>query len=222
MSTFVLMRILESAPQRYDLGIRLLTLGRVQRAYDRLASYIDPGQRVLDIGCGTGPLALRAARRGASVRAIDVNPQMLEIAARHGRDTGLSDRIELVEMSVAELDAERSESYDVVMSGLCLSELGDDELAYTLKQVTRILRPGGLLLVADEVRPQSLVTRMLHSLVRIPLAILTYVISQRTTRPIAGLHDKLTQAGLSIMSADTSRLGSFIELMAKKPDKATA
>jgi ubiquinone/menaquinone biosynthesis C-methylase UbiE len=222
MSTFVLMRILESAPQRYDLGIRLLTLGRVQRAYDRLASYIEPGQRVLDIGCGTGPLALRAARRGASVRAIDVNPQMLEIAARHGRDTGLSDRIELVEMSVAELDAERSESYDVVMSGLCLSELGDDELAYTLKQVTRILRPGGLLLVADEVRPQSLVTRMLHSLVRIPLAILTYVISQRTTRPIAGLHDKLTQAGLSIMSADTSRLGSFIELMAKKPDKATA
>jgi ubiquinone/menaquinone biosynthesis C-methylase UbiE len=222
MSTFVLMRILESAPQRYDLGIRLLTLGRVQRAYDRLASYIDPGQRVLDIGCGTGALALRAARRGASVRAIDVNPQMLEIAVRRARDTGLSDRIELAEMSVAELDAERSESYDVVMSGLCLSELGDDELAYTLKQVTRILRPGGLLLVADEVRPQSLVTRMLHSLVRIPLAILTYVISQRTTRPIAGLHDKLTQAGLSIMSADTSRLGSFIELMAKKPDKATA
>ena len=222
MSTFVLMRILESAPQRYDLGIRLLTFGRVQRAYDRLASYIDPGQRVLDIGCGTGALALRAARRGASVRAIDVNPQMLEIAVRRARDTGLSDRIELVEMSVAELDAERSESYDVVMSGLCLSELGEDELAYTLKQVTRILRPGGLLLVADEVRPQSLVTRMLHSLVRIPLAILTYVISQRTTRPIAGLHDKLTQAGLSIMSADTSRLGSFVELMAKKPDKATA
>jgi len=221
MSTFVLMRILESAPQRYDMGVRLLTLGRVQRAYDRLASYIHPGQRVLDIGCGTGALALRAAQRGASVKAIDVNPQMLEIAVRRARDTGLAERIELVEMTVAELDAERSESYDVAMSGLCLSELGDDELAYTLKQLVRILRPGGLLLVADEVRPQSLVTRVLHSLVRIPLAILTFVICQQTTRPIAGLRDKLTHAGLSIVSANSSRLGSFVELVARKPDKTT-
>lgn len=221
MSTFVLMRILESAPQRYDLGIRLLTLGRVQRAYDRLASYIDPGQQVLDIGCGTGALTLRAARRGASVKGIDVNPQMLEIAVRRARNTGLADRIELVEMSVAELDAERSESYDVVMSGLCLSELGDDELAYTLKQVTRILRPGGLLLVADEVRPKNLVTRGLRSLVRIPLAILTYLISQQTTRPIAGLHGRLTEAGLRIVSVNSSRFGSFVELVAEKPDKTT-
>jgi len=59
MSTYVLMRVLESAPRRYDLGIRLLTLGRVDRAYDRLASQIESGQRVLDLGCGTGALAVR-------------------------------------------------------------------------------------------------------------------------------------------------------------------
>ena len=97
MSTYVLMRILESAPHRYDLGIRLLTLGSVDRAYDRLVRPVEAGHRVLDVGCGTGALALRAARRGARVRGIDVSPEMLEIAAERARRAGVAERIELVE-----------------------------------------------------------------------------------------------------------------------------
>lgn len=50
MSTCVLMRILESSPRRYDAGIRLFTLGRVDEAYNRLADHIQPGQRALDLG----------------------------------------------------------------------------------------------------------------------------------------------------------------------------
>ena len=139
MSTYVLMRILESAPSRYDLGIGLLTLGRLGAAYDRLASHVGPGQRVLDLGCGTGALALRAARGGAAVKGIDVNPQMLEIAERRAREASLADRVELREMGVAELEAEPADSYDAVMSGLCFSELSQDELRYTLQHVRRIL-----------------------------------------------------------------------------------
>ena len=61
MRTFVLMKILESAPERYDAGIWLLTLGAITKSYDRLAKNIHPGQHVLDLGCGTGALAIRAA-----------------------------------------------------------------------------------------------------------------------------------------------------------------
>ena len=74
MSTYVLMRILESAPSRYDLGIRLLTLGKLDPVYDRLVLNIQHGQKVLDIGCGTGALTCLAAQRGAQVTGIDINP----------------------------------------------------------------------------------------------------------------------------------------------------
>jgi len=217
MSTYVLMRILESAPRRYELGISLLTLGCLDKAYDRLATYIERRQQVLELGCGTGALTLRAARRGAKVKGIDINAQMLEIARQRVHEAGLTETVDLVEMGVAELDGEQAQSYDAVMSGLCFSELGEDEVTYTLKEVARILRPGGLLLIADEIKPKGLFKRLIHSLLRVPLVAITYMITQQTTHPISNLSERLMNAGLSIVSVHLSPLGSFAEFMARKP-----
>jgi demethylmenaquinone methyltransferase/2-methoxy-6-polyprenyl-1,4-benzoquinol methylase len=217
MSTYVLMRILESAPRRYELGLRLLTFGRLDRAYDHLASHVDSGQQVLDIGCGTGALTRRAARRGAHVKGIDVSAEMLAIAAQETRKAGLEETVELVEMGVAELDGEKPESYDVVMTGLCFSELSADELTYTLDQVWRLLKPGGLLLVADEVKPENPLARILQSLVRAPLVALTYIITQQTTHAIERLPERLAEAGLRIVSQRLSPLRDFVEVVARKP-----
>lgn len=221
MSTYVLMKILESASSRYDWGIRLLTFGKLDKVYDRLASPIKNGRRVLDIGCGTGALTFRAAQRGAMVKGIDVNPQMLEMAQKRSVQVGLTQNVELVEMGVAELEAEESESYDVVMSGLCFSELTEDELAYTLKEVKRVLKPGGLLLVADEVRARSIPMRLISWLVRLPLVIITYLITQTTTSAVKDLPDKVQKAGLSVDSIRLNTMQNFIELVAKRPEEKT-
>ena len=218
MSTYVLMRILESAPRRYDLGIRLLTLARLDKAYDRLAGHIERGQQVLDLGCGTGALTLRAAQRGAKVRGIDINARMLEIALTRVQKAKLTEVVDLVEMGVAELDGEEAQRYDAVMSGLCLSELSENEVTYTLKEVVRILRPGGLLLIADEIRPQGFAKRLIHSLIRVPFTALAYVISQQTTHPASSLPEKLRDAGLSILSVHLNLIGSFGEFIAQKPE----
>jgi len=58
------MKILESAPSRYDKGIHILTLGRLDKAYDSLTSHIKKGQKIIDLGCGTGILTLKAAKLG--------------------------------------------------------------------------------------------------------------------------------------------------------------
>jgi ubiquinone/menaquinone biosynthesis C-methylase UbiE len=194
MSAFVLMKILESTPSRYDCGIRMLTLGQLDRAYDRLVARTEAGQRVLDVGCGTGALTVRAAQRGARVVGIDVNAQMLDLARRRVADAGQALDVELREMGVAELDGELACSYDVVISGLCFSELTEGERSFALRQVYRLVEPGGLLLLADEVVPQGAIQWLLHWCIRLPLALLTYLLTQTTTRPLRRLPENVEAA----------------------------
>jgi len=81
-------------------------------------------------------------------------------------------------MGVTDLEREKSGNYDVVMSGLCFSELTKNELIFTLKEVKRILKPGGLLLIADEVRPKNIFKKILNEIIRFPWKIITYIITK--------------------------------------------
>jgi ubiquinone/menaquinone biosynthesis C-methylase UbiE len=219
MSTYILMKILESAPTRYDRGIRMLTFGRLDNAYDRLTSHIGNGQRVLDLGCGTGALTILAAQKGAHVVGIDINPGMLEIARKKAKAEGLEPNIQLREMGVAELGGEEPASFDVVMSGLCFSELTEEELIYALRETKRILKPGGLLLIADEVRSKAFAKRLLTGLIRFPLLVITYVLTQTTTHAVQDLPERIEQAGLRIEMVTLSGMEDFIEVLAQKPDE---
>ena len=217
MSTYVLMKILESVPQRYDKGIRFLTAGRLDEVYDHMISLVSPGMRVLDIGCGTGALTIRAAKAGAEVKAIDVNADMLTIARQRAQEEGVDGQIQFTEMGIAELDGEPEEVYDMVTSGLCFSELSESEQVYGLQQIFRILKPGGRLFLVDEVLPQRFWRRWFIRLLRFPLVVLTYLISQSTTRAVRHLPEKISGAGFHIEQCNTYLGETLEEVIARKP-----
>ena len=141
---------------------------------------------------------------------------MLEIAEQRAKKINVVENVTLTEMGAAELGNEESNSYDVIMSGLCFSELSEDELIYTLKEVERMLKQGGILLIADEVTPQSILKRILHRLMRFSLVIITYLITQTTTHAVKNLPEKVEKAGLIIESIKLSKIENFIELVARK------
>ena len=216
---YILMKILESAPGRYDTGISILTLGRLNEAQDRLIMHIRKGTNVLDIGCGTGSLTLKAAAKGARVKGIDINPAMLETAARRIRKALIPEKakqnITLCEMGIGELGNEAEDSYDAVMSSLCFSELSEEEISYTLNEVRKILKAGGLLLIADETMPENFFKRAINALFRLPLIIITYIITQTTTRAVKNLPKKLKDAGFTLESVRLNKLENFTEIVAR-------
>ncbi len=220
MSTYVLMKILESVPHRYDKGIRLLSMGQIGDYYDDLISHIKENQRVLDIGCGTGELSVRAARHGARVTGIDMNAQMLEVAREKAEAAGVQQSIEFREMGVAEMSEFKNESFDTITAGLCLSELSSDELLFTLDQAFRILIPGGRLLIADEVVPESIPNRIIHYILRLPLFILTYVWTQTTTHSIHHLQETLQSNNFIIENEKRNSIQNFTLLIARKSGNA--
>lgn len=221
MSSFVYMKILESQPRRYDLGISLLSFGQSERVKSRLvAENVTPGSRVLDLGCGTGTVAILAARAGARAVAVDISAPMLAVAGEKIEAASLGDRIELIEMGISGMDRFADVSFDVVMSSLTFSELSLDEQRYALEHSFRILRPGGLLATADEAKPTTAGKRLLHSLIRIPLLAVTFALTQTMTHAVEGLSDRVREAGFRVETEERTGLDSFLYLVARKDEKA--
>lgn len=197
VSTYVFMKVLESAPHRYDAGIRRLSGGRIDEIYHRVAALaVEPGSRTLDIGCGTGGVTLACAALGARVVGIDSSAEMLQVARQKEVPAENGGTVEWLEIGVAEMvDHFEKGSLDAVVSCLCFSELSPDERTYTLQTAKSLLAPGGRIVIADEVLPDSNASRLWHRLRRLPSVVTTYVATQTTTRPVEGLREAMEQAG---------------------------
>jgi ubiquinone/menaquinone biosynthesis C-methylase UbiE len=135
----------------YDLFVRLLTLGRDRRLRTLTADRVQaqPGEAVLDFGCGTGALALVLARRvgpTGKVAGIDASPEMIAYAQKKASKQGLTIdfRLEPVEaMSFPD------QTFDRALSSLMYHHLPGDLKRLALESLARVLKPGGRLVIVD-------------------------------------------------------------------------
>jgi demethylmenaquinone methyltransferase/2-methoxy-6-polyprenyl-1,4-benzoquinol methylase len=131
----------------YDAMNRLMT-GGLDVRWRRVtaAAAVRPGDRVLDAACGTGDLALADLRAGAAeVTGVDFSERMLERARRK------SAAIEWVSGDLLALPF-RDGSFDAATVGFGVRNLADLELG--LRELRRVLRPGGRLAILEITRPR--------------------------------------------------------------------
>lgn len=198
MFSYVFMKILEGRPRSYDRRMDKVSRGRIRSIKEAVAAEVPQSARVLEIGCGTGELAAMMTGRGAFVDAFDASPKMVEMARERIEEEGLQGRLTVRRMGVDGMDGLQASDYDAVVSTLVFSELNDDERRYTLKHALRVLKPGGFIVVADEVVPRRGAGKILHAAVRAPLVAMTYLVSGTSTRPIADLTGELAEAGFRV------------------------
>jgi len=208
----VFMKWLETSPKDYDRGIQLLTLGRIQRIRENIVNnYIVQGIRVLEIGCGTGTLTMMMAKRGAVVTAIDSSPRMLAEAEKKVKDAQLEELVSLKYMDAALIGDRFSEtSFDLIVSTLVFSEIPSNDQQFVLETSKNLLTPSGRLLIADEVIPARSSSRLLYYLVRIPLVLITWLMTRTSTTSLRGFDVMLTQVGFHTDVAASYLGGSLV------------
>jgi len=156
---------------RYDLINDVQSFGLHRRWKRRVLELAaaQPGDRALDLCCGTGDLALALARRGAKVVGLDFTGQMLAVVEKRRQGSGFSGLKENPQLTTrnpqfVQGDAQRipfrDAEFDVVTVGYGLRNLARWETG--LNEMVRVAKPGGRLLVLDFGKPDRPLWRSVY------------------------------------------------------------
>jgi ubiquinone/menaquinone biosynthesis C-methylase UbiE len=142
------------SPRRYETTAAIAFGGSRRKAYDNLVelSAAAPGEQVLDVGCGPGYLSRRAARAvgpSGRVEGIDPSPEAIAYATRNAPPNAT------FLVAVAEHLPHPDRTFDVVVSSLAFHHIRPDQRTAALREMRRVLRPGGRLLIADFRPPRN-------------------------------------------------------------------
>ena len=136
---------------QYDVFANLMGLG-VDGSNSRMIiemARIKPGDKVLDVGCGTGDLTLTAkkyAGSSGSAYGIDASPEGVDLARKKAERSGAK---AVFEVGLIEKIPYPDAAFDVVISRLVIHHLPDDLKHQGFAEIFRVLKPGGLFFLAD-------------------------------------------------------------------------
>ncbi len=159
-------------PDAYDRMGAVLSFGQDPRWRRALIEAIDPqpGQRILDVATGTGLVAFALARRGASVTALDQSEQMLAGArARAAAQPAVAAAITFVQGEAEHLPF-ADQTFDALTFTYLLRYV--DDRAATMRELTRVLKPGAKIAMVEFGVPASKPLRAawrVHTRVGLPL-----------------------------------------------------
>jgi len=194
----------------YDPLNRLLG---VSRLHGQLISQarLEPGQRVLDVGCGTGSLAVQIRRGSPTVEVVglDPDPKALAIARRKAERSRVSVRFE---EGYGDALPFGDAAFDRVTSSLMFHHLDLATRRGMLREVLRVLRPGGSLHLLDfgrsEERRGGLLERLLHSAEHL---------RENTDARIAAMIAEAGFEGVELVSASRTFFGRVAFHRGRKP-----
>ena len=159
-----------AVPPRYDLINHIITLGMDTGWRRQAASACLKGKpnRLLDIGCGTGDLSIKIAKKASKeieITGLDYSESMLEIAKNKAQKAGVSGRINFISSDASKLPFEDN-YFDCAAISFAFRNLtyNNPLCKPHLTEVLRVLKPGGRYVIVESSQPENRIIREIDHL----------------------------------------------------------
>jgi demethylmenaquinone methyltransferase / 2-methoxy-6-polyprenyl-1,4-benzoquinol methylase len=149
--------IFDKIAENYDAMNQVMSAGQWERWHRQMVEItrFQPGEKILDVACGTGDLSMLAAAQvtpGGSVVGVDFSEGMLEVGRRRVAQTQYKDLITLQWGNAMDLQFEENR-FDGATMGWAMRNV--KSIPQTLSEIHRVLRPGGRFICLEASRPYS-------------------------------------------------------------------
>ncbi len=197
---------------QYDIHTSLMGLG-VNGSNSRMVvemAKIQPGDKVLDVGCGSGNLTLTAKRytgAAGSAYGIDASPEMIDVARKKAQSSGLAATFEL---GLIEKLPYPDATFDIVISRLVIHHLPGDLKRRGFAEIFRVLKPGGRLFLVDFNPPANPILKYVVT------ALVGHRMMQASSN-IESIPPLLTEAGFSDVDSGPTRSPFLGFVSGKRP-----
>lgn len=217
--------------RRYDLMNTILSLGHHSRWRRRAVRKMKlrAGGRYLDVGCGTGDVAIEILQQCPSCSVIGIDPAegMLDLGRRKLAEAGLAERASMQAGDATKLPLE-ADSFDGAVAAFCLRNVTDRVAA--LAEMGRVVRPEGLVVILELTKPHKPLMRLGHRIYTRSLAPLLggiiardrgayrYLVDSVMEFPAAdAVLEMMTRANLSNPRATPMTSGAVTVFIAEAP-----
>ncbi len=175
----------------------LYSAGLIKASKVAQVAHMQPGERVLYAGVGTGEDALEAARKGLRLTCIDLSPAMLERTRHKIEQQHLPSVIRPEFICGDIMQHDRPERYDIICANYFLNVFAEPLMVNVLAHLTTLLKPGGRLMIADFSLPHgNWLQKGLHTLYYRIANTFYWSLSGNDLHPIYDYPKYFAQAGI--------------------------
>lgn len=192
----------------YERAAHIFSGGQIRASKKWQIQWLKPGQRVLYVGAGNGEDVVMAARAGIHVTVVELSSEMLIRLEKKLQKLGLLDNVTLICDDA--YDHKPEEVYDALAANYFLNVFSEDTMQNMLAHLTTLIKPNGLLLIADFSPPVSnFISRCFQKLYYFSAVTAFHLIAKNPYHPLYDYAIYLDKLGLKLSDDERFPLFGF-------------
>lgn len=187
----------------YNAITKIISSGGNQRSQSYFLKLVNPHQRILNVGCGSVQFSTELSRKCKNVTCLDISDKMLTIAKRYVVRNGNIDNISIICSDIMEYSTK--EQFDIVFANFFLNTFYWTDCQKALKKLTSLVKPKGLLCIADETEGKHRATRLAQLIVRPLVVWFHHIIADHPFHPIYDYTPTVISLGFSLIERERDK-----------------